>query len=99
MTITQIRYLKIENEILRSELPKRVTVTDAERNKLMEFGSKLGKALGELVSIVHPDTLRRWRIGGSRGGCGRRLETGGTSELSQHQPQHGKDESQIHRND
>ncbi len=32
--------------------------TDKERNKLVKFGSKLGKALGELVTIVHPDTLR-----------------------------------------
>ena len=57
---SQIRYLKIENEILRSKLPKRVPVTEKERNKLVKFGSKLGKALGELVTIVHPDTLRRW---------------------------------------
>jgi len=26
----------------------------------VKFGSKLGKALGELVTIVHPNTLRRW---------------------------------------
>jgi len=57
---SQIRYLKIENEILRSKLPTRVPVTDKERNKLVKFGPKLGKALGELVTIVHPDTLRRW---------------------------------------
>ncbi len=57
---SQIRYLKIENEILRSKLPMRVPVTDKERNKLVKFGSKLSKALGELVTIVHPDTLRRW---------------------------------------
>ncbi len=57
---SQIRYLKIENEILRSKLPKRVPVTEKERNKLVKFGSKLGKALGEIVTIVHPDTLRRW---------------------------------------
>ena len=56
----QIRYLKIENEILRSKLPKRVPVTDKERNRLVKFGSKVGRALGELVTIVHPDTLRRW---------------------------------------
>jgi len=57
---SQIRYLKIENEILRSKLPSRVYVTDRERNRLVKFGSKLGKALNELVTIVHPDTLRRW---------------------------------------
>ena len=32
--------------------PKRVPVTDRERNKLVKFGAKLGKALGELVTIV-----------------------------------------------
>lgn len=55
-----VRYLKIENEILRSKLPKRVPVTPKEQNRLVKFGAKLGKALGELVTIVHPDTLRRW---------------------------------------
>ena len=44
---SQIRYLKIENDILRSKLPKRVPVTEKERNKLVKFGSKLGMALGE----------------------------------------------------
>ncbi|MEQ8667892.1 MAG: integrase core domain-containing protein [Pirellulales bacterium] len=57
---SQIRYLKIENQILRSKLGTRVPVTHKERNKLVKFGSKLGAALGDLVTIVHPDTLRRW---------------------------------------
>ncbi|CAL1125513.1 unnamed protein product [Cladocopium goreaui] len=57
---SQIRYLKIENEILRSKLGPRVSVTHKERNRLVKFGSKLGSALGDLVTIVHPDTLRRW---------------------------------------
>lgn len=56
----QIRYLKIENQILRSKLPSRVAVTPKERNRLVKFGAKLGRALGELTTIVHPDTLRRW---------------------------------------
>ncbi len=55
-----VRYLKMENEILRSKLPKRVPVTPKEQNRLVKFGAKLGKALSELVTIVHPDTLRRW---------------------------------------
>jgi putative transposase len=64
---SQIRYLKIENEILRSKLPTRVSVTEHERNRLVKFGSKLGRALNELVTIVHPDTLRRWiREAGNR---------------------------------
>ena len=56
----QVQYLKIENRILRSKLPARVPVTLQERNRLVRFGARLGKAIHELVSIVHPATLRRW---------------------------------------
>lgn len=56
----QVRYLKIENQILRSKLPARISVTAHERNRLVRFGSKLGRALAELVTIVHPGTFRRW---------------------------------------
>jgi putative transposase len=55
-----VQYLKVENQILRSKLPARVLVTLQERNRLVRFGARLGKAIHELVSIVHPDTLRRW---------------------------------------
>lgn len=56
----QVTYLKVENKILRSKLPARVPVTTVEKSRLVRFGQKLGKALNELVTIVHPDTLRRW---------------------------------------
>jgi putative transposase len=56
----QVTYLKVENKILRSKLPGRVTVNAQERNRLVRFGAKLGKALNHLVTIIHPDTLRRW---------------------------------------
>jgi putative transposase len=56
----QVTYLKVENKILRGKLAGRVTVTTQERNRLVRFGAKLGRALDQLVSIVHPDTLRRW---------------------------------------
>lgn len=55
-----VRYLKAENEILRSKLPARVPVTAKERNRLVRFADKLGRALDQLTTIVHPDTLRRW---------------------------------------
>lgn len=55
-----VRYLKTENEILRSKLPARIVVTPRERNRLIRFAAKLGRGLNELVTIVHPDTLRRW---------------------------------------
>src|SRR3984957_10826069 len=56
----QIRYLKVENEVLRSKLPYRVPITNQERNRLVRFGAQLGQAINHLVSIVHPDTLRGW---------------------------------------
>ena len=56
----QIRYLKVENEVLRSKLPYRVPITNQERNRLVRFGAQLGRAIDHLVSIVHPSTLRGW---------------------------------------
>ena len=56
----QVRYLKVENEILRSKLPARITVTPKERQRLVKFGDKLGKALHRLVTIVTPGTFLRW---------------------------------------
>ncbi len=64
----QIHYLKIENRILRSKLPPRVSLTPQERNRLVRFASRLGKALNELVTIVHPNTVRRW-MRETRKGC------------------------------
>src|SRR5438477_8617205 len=58
--IRQLKFLKVENEILRSKLPERITVTAQERRRLVKFGAKLGKALHELVTIVHPATFLRW---------------------------------------
>jgi putative transposase len=46
----QVKYLKVENEILRSKLPKRITVTPKERNRLLR----------QLTTIVAPDTLLGW---------------------------------------
>ena len=56
----QIRYLKVENEVLRSKLPKQISVTAQEKNRLVKFGAKLGKAVHEIVTIVSPSTLLRW---------------------------------------
>lgn len=56
----QIRYLKVENEILRSKLPARLTITAKERQRLVKFGAKLGKALQQLMTIVTPGTFLRW---------------------------------------
>jgi len=50
----QVQYLKTENQILRSKLPKRITVTPDERRKLVRAGKKLGSAIKELITIVSP---------------------------------------------
>jgi putative transposase len=58
---SQIKYLKGENEILRSRIPGLVRVTAKERNRLTKFAGKLtAKVLKQLVSIVHPETLLGW---------------------------------------
>jgi len=56
----QVSYLKAENQILRSRLPRRLSLTQREKNRLVRFARNLGSALNELATIVHPSTIRRW---------------------------------------
>lgn len=57
----QVKCLKVENQILRSKLPKRITVTLKERNRLVKFAKKLGgKVLRQLTTIVAPSTILGW---------------------------------------
>jgi putative transposase len=56
----QVRYLKAENQILRSRLSDRVSLAQREKNRLIRFAKNLGSALNELDTIVHPGTIRRW---------------------------------------
>ena len=56
----QIRYLKAENEILRSKLPKRITLDNRERNTLVKHGKKLGGKIKDVMTIVSYSTFRRW---------------------------------------
>ena len=58
--IRQIQYLKVENEMQRGKLPKHITITPAERARLLKFGKPVGPAIKELISIVHPRTFARW---------------------------------------
>ena len=54
-------YLAAENRILRSHLPKRLRVTDAERSTLAEIGKRLGRKLLEHVPVIaKPDTILSW---------------------------------------
>jgi putative transposase len=56
----QVKYLKVQNEILGSKLPKRITVTP-KKNRLVRFAQKLGgKMLRQLTTIVAPNTLLGW---------------------------------------
>ncbi len=61
----QIRYLKAENEVLRSRIAGPVRVTPAERARLVKLATPVGRVVAELVSIVKPDTMLRW-LNGSR---------------------------------
>jgi putative transposase len=56
-----VRFLKAENAILRSRLPKRVDLTQTERNRLFKLGESLGSAIKELISIVSYRTFLRWK--------------------------------------
>lgn len=58
--IRQIQYLKIENGVLRGKIPGRITVTPAERVRLVRYARKVGSALRNLVTIVSPQTVLRW---------------------------------------
>ena len=58
-----VQYLKAENEILRSRLPRRIKVTPREKRRLLKFGRPLGRAMKDFVSIVTPRTFLRWLNG------------------------------------
>lgn len=58
-----IAYLKEENVVLLEQLggKKRLTFTDAQRNRLARKGKALGRAaLAECATLVTPDTILRW---------------------------------------
>jgi hypothetical protein len=56
----QVQFLKIENQILRVKLPKRITVTPQERQRLIKYGRPFGAAIKQLIGIVSPRTFLRW---------------------------------------
>jgi putative transposase len=58
--VQMVEYLKAENRMLRSRLPKRIEATPAERAKLLKLGVRLGSKLKEVITIVHPRTFARW---------------------------------------
>ena len=61
-----VEYLKEENRILRSKLPKRIDVTPGERSRLVKLGQKLGTQLRGIIGIVSYRTFLRWVNGESQ---------------------------------
>ncbi len=65
----QVKYLKVENELLRGMLPKRLTITAKQKSRLVRFAQKLtAKVLRQLTTIVAPDTLLKWIRAEKKGG-------------------------------
>ncbi len=56
----QVAYLKAENQLLRSKLPKRITLNDQQLRSLVKHGKPLGPGLAGLLSIVSYETFRKW---------------------------------------
>ena len=57
-----IDYLREENRVLKEQLGrKRLRLTDVQRRRLAVRGKAIGRqALGEVASLVTPDTILRW---------------------------------------
>ena len=58
--IRQMEYLKVENEVLRSKLPERITTTASEKRRIIKYGLPLGGQIKQVISIVSYSTFRRW---------------------------------------
>lgn len=58
--VYQVEYLKAKNLILRGKLPKRITLTPVERQRLLKFGKLVGDGIKYLIPIVSPRTFMRW---------------------------------------
>ena len=57
-----IAFLREENRVLKARLEgKRLRLDDSERRRLAELGHRLGRRLlGDVATIVTPDTILRW---------------------------------------
>lgn len=55
-----VQFLKEENKILRSRLGGEVHTRPEERQRLLQFGKALGRAIEELITIVSAATFYRW---------------------------------------
>ena len=55
-----VQFLKEENKILRARIPGEIHTKPEERQRLLEFGKALGRAIEELITIVSAATFYRW---------------------------------------
>ena len=55
-----VQFLKAENEQLRSRIPGRITLTTAERARLVKLGKTIGAGIKDVITIVSPRTFSRW---------------------------------------
>ncbi|MBI1346272.1 DDE-type integrase/transposase/recombinase [bacterium] len=55
-----VQFLKEENKILRKRVKGEIHTRPEERQRLLEFGKSLGRAIEELITIVSPGTFYRW---------------------------------------
>jgi putative transposase len=58
-----ITYLKAENEVLRSMVPRGMRVNTRDKKKLLKAGAHLGGSIALLLSIVSYRTFQRWKSG------------------------------------
>ena len=56
----QFVFLREENRVLRSRLPKRIVVMPSERSRLLKLGRDLSPQLRVLISFVSCDAHCRW---------------------------------------
>jgi putative transposase len=52
--------LRQENKILRSQLGKRVALTETDRHTVVRYGLPIKHRLQEVISIVRPKTMLAW---------------------------------------
>ena len=55
-----VEFLRAENRVLRTKLPKRIDITPAERRLLVKLGKALGGKVREVITIVSPRTFASW---------------------------------------
>lgn len=58
-----VQFLKEENKILRSRISGEIHTKPEERQRLLQFGKALGRAIEELITIVSASTFYRWSFG------------------------------------